>query len=141
MLGHKTFLRIRDPFPGLCPYHGDCLEGLASGPALQARWGQPAETLSAEHPAWELEAHYLALGLVALICILAPQRIIPGGGVMQQAQVFPLVCCAVRGLLNQYISLPTVYADLRDYIVSAALGARAGVLGAIVLAQASAMRC
>lgn len=133
--------RSADPFPGLCPYHGDCLEGLASGPALQARWGQAAETLPAEHPAWELEAQYLALGLVALICTLAPQRIILGGGVMQQAQLFPLLCRAVSAFLHNYIALPSVYTDLRDYIVPAALGAQAGVLGALVLAQESATPC
>jgi fructokinase len=98
----------QDPFAGLCPFHGDCLEGLASGPALEARWGQQAETLRRNHPAWELEANYLALGLVNLICILSPQRIMLGGGVMQQAHLFPLVRNRVQQLLNDYVRAPTI---------------------------------
>jgi fructokinase len=88
--------RQTDPFPGSCPYHGDCLEGLASGPALEARWGQRAETLPDEHPAWDLEAHYLALALANFICTLSPQRIILGGGVMQQPQLLPLIRTEVQ---------------------------------------------
>ncbi len=80
-----------DPFPGFCPFHGDCLEGMAAGPALEKRWGLRAENLPAGHPAWELEAHYLALGLRNLICTLSPQRIILGGGVMQRPHLFPLI--------------------------------------------------
>lgn len=131
--------RQADPFPGLCPYHGDCLEGLASGPALAARWGQPAETLASEHPAWALEAHYLGLGLVATICLLAPQRLVIGGGVMQQQRLWPLVRAQVRHVLNNYMSLPTSHNTLEDYVVPPALGAQAGVLGAIALAM-SVMR-
>jgi fructokinase len=80
-----------DPFPGACPFHGDCLEGLASGPAFIARWGQPAETLPDDHPAWRLEAQYLSLALVNIICTLSPQRLILGGGVMQRQRLFPLI--------------------------------------------------
>ncbi|MGE3539851.1 MAG: ROK family protein [Candidatus Tectimicrobiota bacterium] len=127
---------VADPFPGVCPYHGDCLEGLASGPALQARWGQPAETLPADHQAWALEAHYLALGLVACICIMAPQRIIMGGGVMQQRGLLARVRQAVRAVLNDYIKVPMLQEGLPEYLVSPVLADRAGVLGAIVLAQA-----
>ncbi|GBL36323.1 putative fructokinase, partial [Anaerolineaceae bacterium] len=81
-----------DPFAGSCPFHGDCLEGLATGVAMEKRWGQKAETLPAAHPAWELEAHYLALAL-AKLCLRAssPQRIIMGGGVISQPQLLPLV--------------------------------------------------
>jgi fructokinase len=82
-----------DPFPGTCPFHGDCLEGLAAGPALEQRWGQRAEFLPPEHPAWALEAHYLALALANYITVLSPQRIIMGGGVMQQP---PLLFGAAR---------------------------------------------
>ena len=70
-----------DPYPGDCPFHGDCLEGLASGFAMEGRWGRPAE-LPPDHPAWDLEARYLALGLVSFICTLSPRRIVMGGGVM-----------------------------------------------------------
>ena len=70
----------RDPFPGSCPFHGDCLEGLANGPAIEARWGVRGETLAPDHPAWDLEAHYLSLALASLICTLSPQRVILGEG-------------------------------------------------------------
>jgi len=89
-----------DPFAGSCPYHGDCLEGLATGVAMQKRWGQKAETLPAGHPAWELEAHYLALALANYVCVLSPQRIIMGGGVMSQPQLLPLVRRKLVYVLN-----------------------------------------
>jgi fructokinase len=127
--------RQRDPFPGNCPYHGDCLEGLAAGPALEARWGQRGETLPADHAAWQLEAHYLALGLVNVVTILSPQRIILGGGVMEQPGIFPLIHQEVQRLLNGYIQMPAITEKIGDYIVPPKLGGRAGVLGAIALAQ------
>jgi len=127
--------RERDPFAGSCPYHGDCWEGLAAGPALKARWGQRAETLPEDHPAWPLEANYLALGLVNIIYVLAPQRIIMGGGVMEQPQLFPLVRQRVQELLNGYLQSPEILRKIDDYIVPPGLGKRAGVLGAIALAQ------
>ena len=130
--------RERDPYAGACPYHGDCLEGLATGPALEARWGQRGETLPADHPAWELEAGYLALGLVSIICILSPERIIMGGGVMEQRQLFPLVRGRVRELLNGYLQVPAILDQIDEYIVPPGLGNRAGVLGAIALAQQAA---
>lgn len=124
-----------DPYAGFCPYHGDCLEGLATGPALEKRWGQRGEMLPADHPAWPLEAKYLALGLVNIICILSPQRIIMGGGVMQQPALFPLVRREVQELLHGYLQAPAILEQIDDYIVPPALGDRAGVLGAIALAQ------
>jgi fructokinase len=124
-----------DPFHGKCPYHGDCLEGLASGPALEARWGQRAETLPDDHPAWDLEAHYLALALANFICTLSPQRIILGGGVMEQPQLLPLVRSKVQKLLNGYVRAPEILDRITEYIVAPALGKRAGVLGAIALAE------
>jgi len=124
-----------DPFPGNCPYHKDCFEGLASGPALEARWGQPADSLPDNHPAWELEAHYIALGLQAYICIVSPQRIILGGGVMQRSQLFPLIRRKVQAHLNGYIHSPAIFSEIDNYIVPPALGVRAGVLGAIALAM------
>lgn len=123
----------RDPFPGVCPFHGDCLEGLASGPALEKRWGARAETLPPDHLAWALEAHYLALALVNYICTLSPQRIILGGGVMEQVQLFPLIRREVVQLLNDYVQAPAITEQIDTYIVSPALGARAGILGALAL--------
>lgn len=124
-----------DPFEGTCPYHGDCLEGLASAPALAQRWGQPPETLPADHPAWELEAHYLALGVVSAICILSPRRVLMGGGVMRQAVVLPLVRTQVLSLLNGYVPSAAIGERIDKYVVAPALGSRAGVLGALALAQ------
>ncbi len=127
--------RQRDPYVGNCPYHGDCLEGLASGPAIEERWGERGETLPPEHSAWELEAHYLALGLTNLILPLAPQRIVMGGGVMQQRHLFPIMRRKVQELLNGYVQVPQIMEKIDEYIVPAALGGRSGVLGAIGLAE------
>jgi fructokinase len=124
-----------DPFGGTCPFHGDCLEGLAAGPAVGARWGQRAETLPSDHPAWPLEAHYLALGLVACIYSISPERIILGGGIMQQPHMFPLIHAEVRRLLNGYLKIPAILEQIETYIVPPGLGSDAGVLGAIALAE------
>ena len=127
--------RLVDPYPGRCPFHGDCLEGMAAGPAIGERWGRPAVELPADHPAWELEAHYLALALQGFICTLSPERIILGGGVMEQPQLFPLVRRKVREYLNGYVQSPALLLDNAAYIVPPGLGNRAGVLGAFVQAQ------
>jgi fructokinase len=127
-----------DPFAGICPFHGDCLEGLASGPALEARWDQPAEDLPAGHPAWPLEAHYLALAVVNLVCVLSPQRIILGGGVMNQRILLPLIRKEVQALLNGYVQAPELLDGIDGYVVPPALGDEAGVLGAIALGQRAA---
>jgi fructokinase len=136
-IGHLRLPRdpAVDPFPGACPFHGDCLEGLASGPAILARWGRPAEALPSDHPAWALEARYLALALVNLICTVSPQRILMGGGVMDQAHLFPVVRREVKTLLNDYLRAPEILEGTEAFIVPPALGARAGVLGALALAQ------
>jgi fructokinase len=127
--------RERDPFEGGCPYHGDCLEGLANGPAIEARWGVRGEHLPQDHPAWDLEATYLAHALVNYTLTLAPQRIIMGGGVMAQEQLFPLIRAKVLALLNGYFQVAEVTEQINEYIVPPGLGSRAGVLGAIALAQ------
>ncbi len=127
--------RQRDRYGGNCPFHGDCFEGLACGPAISARWGQPADTLPEEHPAWELEAEYIASALVGVICLLSPQRIILGGGVMERHRLFSLIRQEVKKLLNNYIASPIFVGSLDEYIVPPALGRRSGVLGALALAQ------
>jgi fructokinase len=124
-----------DPFPGNCPFHGDCLEGLASGPAIQARWGCPAAELPREHPAWEMEARYLALAASNLACTLSPARIILGGGVMEQRHLFDLIHQHTLALLNGYLESGRITAEINRYIVPPALGNRAGVLGALALAE------
>ncbi len=128
----------RDAFEGCCPYHGDCLEGLAAGPAVRQRWGRPGPALPANHEAWALEAHYLALGLVNYICTLSPQRVIIGGGMMEQPRLLPLVRREVQRLLNGYLQVPQLREGIEEYIVLPALGNQAGVLGAIALAQDAA---
>lgn len=124
-----------DPYAGNCVYHGDCLEGLASGPAIEQRWGFSPRELPAGHPSWHLEAHYLALALVNIVCILSPQRIILGGGVMKQTHLFAKIREKMQTLLNGYIQQPEILENLGEYIVPPQLGNRAGVLGAIALAQ------
>jgi fructokinase len=124
-----------DPFGGNCPSHADCLEGLAAGPALEARWGTRGLDLPPNHQGWELEAHYLALGLVNWICTLSPQRIIMGGGVMRRRELFPAIRSKVQELLNGYINAREITDAIDRYIVPPELGDRAGVLGAIALAQ------
>ena len=126
-----------DPYAGSCPYHGDCLEGLAAVPALRLRWGKPPEDLPADHPGWNLEAHYLALGVANFICTLSPQRIIIGGGVIEQPQLLPLVREKVQGLLNGYVQAPQILEEIDDYIVPPSLGKQSGVLGAIALVYQS----
>ncbi len=125
----------RDPFSGICPFHGDCFEGLAAGPALEKRWGQKAETLPPEHSAWELEAHYIALALCSYIYTLSPQRIILGGGVSQQPQVIKMVREKVPVLLNGYIQSAEILERIEHYIVHPGLGNQSGVLGALALAE------
>jgi fructokinase len=139
-MGHMLLPHDRqaDPFAGSCPFHGDCFEGLANGPAMALRWGQPAETLPPDHPAWPLEAHYLAEGLANIIYALSPQRIVLGGGVMGQAQLFPMIRAEVARLLNGYIQSPWIHARADEYIVPPGLRGRSGVLGAIALARAAA---
>ena len=124
-----------DPFEGNCPFHGDCFEGLASGPAMEKRWGQKAESLSPDHPAWELEAHYIALALRSFICTLSPQRIIIGGGVAQQPQIMPLIRQKTLASLNGYVQSQAILENIDTYIILPALSGQAGVLGAIALAQ------
>lgn len=131
---HLPHDRQTDPFPGGCPFHGDCLEGLASGPAIEARWGRPAQALPPDHPAWRLEAHYLAHALVNYVCILSPQRIILGGGVMAQKHLFPHIGANLQAYLNGYISSPAILENIAGYVVPPGLGDQAGVLGAMALA-------
>lgn len=135
-MGHILLPRAAgDDFAGTCPYHGACLEGMASGPAIEARWGRPAIELPADHRAWAFEAHYLAAALVNYICVLSPQRIIMGGGVMHQDHMLPRVRTRVQELLNGYVQAPAVLDGIDRYIVPPALGDRAGVLGALALGR------
>jgi fructokinase len=117
--------RTRDPFDGVCPFHGDCWEGLASGRAIEAR-GEAD---------WELEAHYLALGLVSVICVLSPERIVIGGGVMREPGLIELVRREIAALLNGYLLGLAAEDGLGRYLTLPGLASRSGVLGALALAQ------
>lgn len=132
LIPHDT---TADPFAGACPFHQDCLEGLASGFAMEKRWGEKGVDLPSDHPAWPLEARYIALGLVNFILTLSPQRIIIGGGVMEQKQLFPMVREQVRALLNNYLDVSEITQDIQNYIVPPRLGGQAGLSGAFALAE------
>jgi fructokinase len=127
--------RQRDPFEGCCPYHADCLEGLASGEAMGLRWERKAEELPAGHHGWELEAEYLAAGLNDLICTLSPQRIVIGGGIIKHPGLLGMVREKTLKLLNGYVASPRITENISGYIVPPALGDLSGVLGAIGLAK------
>ena len=135
-MGHLLLPRAPgDTFEGACPFHGACLEGMASGPALAARWGEQAQNLPEDHQAWTFEAFYLALAIVNLTLTLSPQRIILGGGVMHQNQLFPMIRQTVQDKLNGYVSAAEILEHIGQYIVPPALGDRAGVLGAMAMAE------
>lgn len=116
-------------FAGVCPFHGDCLEGMASGPAMEARWGVPAHELAPEHAAWKLEADYLAQACVNLACVVSPQVIVLGGGVMGQRHLFPLVRTRAEALCKGYLPLPAIVPPGLEY---------PGLSGAFVLAMEAA---
>lgn len=124
-----------DPFRGACPYHDDCFEGLASGPAIQARFGRRAETLPDDHPFWQVEADYIAYALVNYIFTVAPRKIVLGGGVMQKNFLYEKVRAKVQHLLHDYLNHETLTGRLETYIAPPALGNRSGVLGGIALAM------
>ncbi|MFF2449589.1 ROK family protein [Neobacillus sp. NPDC058068] len=131
-MGHILVRRHpNDEYQGKCPYHGDCLEGLAAGPAIEERWGRKGFDLVDQKEVWELEGYYIAQALMQYILILSPKRIILGGGVMNQKQVFTSVYHYLQELLNDYVSLP----DLTEYIVSPGLGDDAGITGSLLLAH------
>ncbi|WP_408868746.1 ROK family protein [Brochothrix campestris] len=120
-----------DAFAGVCPYHGDCLEGLAAGPAIAARFQQAATTLPPEHEAWDIEAFYLAQAAVNYTLTLSPEKIIFGGGVMKQSQLYPKMRHYFNELMNGYVNTP----PLDQYLVYCELGDDAGITGALLLAK------
>lgn len=136
-MGHQLMkVDPRDPAPdGFCPYHKGCLEGLASGSALEKRWGMPAKDIPQDHVAWDIEAGYLAQMCHNVIMILSPQKIVLGGGVMQQEFLFPMIREKTLALLGNYISSPLLSDGLENYIVEPGLGANSGVTGAWLLAK------
>jgi fructokinase len=127
--------RGRDRFAGSCPMHGDCWEGLASGGAMAARWGVPPEELEENHPGWALEAEYLALGILNLVLVASPERVIVGGGVLEHPSLLGMVRERLPALIAGYLEAPELGPRIERYLVAPELGDRAGVLGAMALAQ------
>ena len=126
--------RERDPFDGVCPFHRDCFEGLASGEAMRRRWGKPGPQI--EHAAaWDLEAEYVALGVLNMTCVLSPQRIILGGGVMQHQSLIGQIREKFVHLAAGFLATPALDERVDSYLVSPALGNRSGVVGALELAR------
>jgi fructokinase len=135
-VGHARIVRARgDTWPGNCPFHGDCIEGLTSGPAIEARCGKPAGSLESDSPVWETVVHALAQLNHLLVVTAAPQRILIGGGVMSaQPHLFPRIRRTVLESLNGYLHIPQVLNDIDRFIAPPGLGALAGPLGALAIA-------
>ncbi|HET9589984.1 MAG TPA: ROK family protein [Anaerolineales bacterium] len=138
-MGHIRIPHNRewDPFPGACPFHGDCFEGLASGPAIEKRLGRAGVTVPEKDPFWDLEAEYIASALMNYILVLSPRKIILGGGVMQRQFLFAKIRRRVRELLNGYVASKSILENIHQYIVPPGLGNQSGSLGAIALAMQS----
>lgn len=135
-LGHMILSpEESDPMPdGVCPFHRHCLEGLACGPAIEKRWGLSAKLMTADHPAWELEATYLAQMCANAIVMFSPEIIVLGGGVMQQAHLFPMIREKTLALLGGYVASDKLTPEgIASYIVPPALGINSGVTGALLL--------
>lgn len=126
--------RADDKAPSACPFHENCLEGLAAGPALQLRWGAPAAELAERPEVWELESDYLAQALATYVLCYSPQRIVLGGGVMKQTQLFPLIRQKTLALINGYLRTPELE-DIDSFIVPSSLDGNQGILGCIELGR------
>lgn len=133
--GHVLLQRHpQDTYAGYCPYHSNCAEGLASGPAVEARWGKKGIELADRAEVWEMEAYYLAQAITDYIMTYSPERIILGGGIMNQRQLYDMVRKKVLELLGGYIASDRILEQIEDYIVAPALGENAGIKGALYLA-------
>jgi fructokinase len=135
-MGHVSVVRRPgDQFPGTCPFHGDCFEGMASGPAVAARWGRSGDRLAGSdlETAVDIEAFYLAQGLRNIVYTVAPQRIVIGGGVPKMPGIFPAIGTHLTAALAGYPGLPEHATDA--FVVPPGLGDRAGIAGGFVLAE------
>lgn len=138
-IGHIVLERAEgDGYSGHCPFHAACLEGMAAGPAIEERWGAAGRDLSDRREVWELEATYLAQALRTLSYTLAPEKIILGGGVLQQNGLLELVRVKLIDQLNGYATSELLRRSLDDYVVSPSFGQDAGLIGAIALAMEAA---
>ena len=136
-MGHLRIPHDRelDPFEGICPFHGDCFEGLANGPAIEKRLGVKGALIPETEPYWDIEADYIASALMNYIVTLSPKKIILGGGVMQREFLFPRIRNRVQHLLNGYVNSKAILEDINEYIVPPGLGNQSGSMGAIALAM------
>lgn len=136
-MGHFFVARgmVPDAFWGSCKFHGDCLEGLVSGPSIKARYGVPASQLPKDDAVWTIMAKYLAQACQTFTCILSPERIILGGGVMQQEHLFPKIRSHFTAIVANYFQHPSITEGIDSYIVPPGTGDRAGLLGAFLLAK------
>ena len=131
--GHLQVIKHKDDtYEGHCPYHGTCIEGMACGPAIEARWGKKGAELSKDSKVWEIEAYYLAQAIYGYILTVSPKLIILGGGVMKQEILFDLIRKEVKKLDNSYLKTKEME-NLDTYIVPASLNDNQGILGCIKL--------
>ncbi len=126
--------RADDGYPGRCPFHKNCLEGMAAGPAIEERWGKKAIELKDKKEVWDLEAYYIAQALTGYVLTLSPEMIILGGGVMHQEQLFPMIRNYVKEMLNGYIKTEEI-GNMDSYIVPASLHDDQGIMGCLELAR------
>jgi fructokinase len=132
--GHMFVPRVAgDDFEGACLSHRNCLEGMASGIAIERRWGVEASLLPANHPAWDLESNYLALALANIIAICSPESIVVGGGVLSADGLIEKVRELTRRYLAGYFSSPELDEGMDHFVVPPSLGHNAGVIGAFAL--------
>ena len=135
-MGHIFIKRHpEDTYEGNCPFHKDCLEGMAAGPAIEKRWGKKGHELADNERVWDMEAYYLAQALMNYILILSPQRIIMGGGVMKQQHLFPRIRKYVQEFLNGYVQKKEILEKIDEYVVYPGLGDEAGFVGSIALGK------
>ena len=138
-MGHILLRRHeKDTFAGRCPFHGDCLEGLACGPAIEERFNEKAYKLDENHLAWEIESYYIDKSMINYTMILSPKKIILGGGDMKQKQLFPMIHQHFIQMMNGYIKKPELKEKISDYIVYPGLGDNSGTYGALALATIAA---
>ncbi|GLC89569.1 ROK family protein [Lysinibacillus piscis] len=137
-MGHIVVRRHpADLYAGTCPYHKDCLEGLAAGPSLENRYGKKGHQLESNAGVWEMEAYYLAQAITQYILIISPKKVILGGGVMKQRQLYPLIQEKVKAFLNGYVNVPEITERIAEYIVAPELGDNAGITGALLIGKAA----
>lgn len=131
--GHILLTRHpKDTYPGKCPFHGNCLEGMCAGPAVEERWGAKGTELADRPEVWEMESYYIAQALVDFTLMISPQRIILGGGIMHQTQLLPLIRKEFAKLMNGYLHTKELD-DLDSFIVVQSLQDKQGIMGALKL--------